>query len=73
MTKFTRGTVVEHKVMGKGVVLNDVDDNGYVEVRMANGHIEKYYPEEMETEDEVNTKYRNRIAQTTSKWRDAFE
>lgn len=44
--------------MGIGVVLNDVDKDGFVEVRMANGHIEKYYPEEMETHEEVLARQR---------------
>ena len=60
---FPRGTVVHHKVMGKGIAINDVDDNGEkkVEVRMANGHIEKFYPEELESDDEVQSRYRRQI------------
>lgn len=54
--KFTRGTVVYHKVMGKGVVLNEAN-KGMIEVRMANGHIEKFYAEELETEEEVQARW----------------
>lgn len=58
--KFTRGTVIHHKVMGKGIVLNQIEekDEKMIEVRMQNGHIEKYYPEELETDDEVQARYR---------------
>lgn len=59
--KFARGTVVYHKVMGKGVALNEVDE-GMIEVRMENGHIEKFYPEELETDEEVQARNR-RIAE----------
>lgn len=52
---FTRGTVVRHKVMGKGVVLKEVNENGetMVEVRMENGAPQKFYPEELETNEAV--------------------
>ena len=60
MENFTRGAVVYHKVMGKGIVLNKLED-GMVEVRMANGHIEKFYPEELETEAEYDAKNRDEI------------
>ncbi|MFH0748536.1 MAG: hypothetical protein V1915_01235 [Candidatus Bathyarchaeota archaeon] len=55
--KFARGTVVRHKVMGKGVVLNEIDD-GMVEVRMANGVPQKFYPEELEADEEVQARQR---------------
>lgn len=42
--------------MGKGVVLNKLDD-GMVEVRMENGQREKFYPEELETEGEVQARW----------------
>lgn len=57
MDKFPRGTVVHHKVMGKGIAINNTDKEK-VEVRMANGQIEKFYPEELETEDEVIAQWR---------------
>lgn len=69
MTKFVRGTVVDHKTMGMGVVLNDVDDKGFVEVRMSNGHIEKYYPEELETHEEVIARQRARFEENKNKWK----
>ncbi len=57
MSKFSRGTVVHHKVMGIGVAINESDDNdGMVEVRMKNGQKEKFYPEELETQEEVNAR-----------------
>jgi len=55
--KFTRGTVVHHKVMGKGIVLNVVDKE-MIEVRMENGHLQKFYPEELETDEEVRARKR---------------
>lgn len=60
---FTRGTVVHHKVMGKGIAINEVDDKGEkkIEVRMENGHIEKFYPEELETDDVVQARQRRQI------------
>lgn len=56
---FARGTVVHHKVMGKGIAINEVDEKGekMVEVRMENGHIEKFYPEELESDDVVQARY----------------
>lgn len=41
--------------MGKGIVLNSLED-GMVEVRMANGQKEKFYPEELETDEEVKVR-----------------
>lgn len=63
MTQFTRGTVVHHKVMGKGVVLNEVDEKGekMIEVRMENGVPQKFYPEELESDAEVQARNRNQI------------
>lgn len=63
--KFTRGMVVHHKVMGKGVALDVVEDGDErkVKVRMANGHIEEFYPEELETDEEVQRRNRNQIAE----------
>ena len=60
---FTRGTVVHHKVMGKGIAINEVDDKGEkkIEVRMENGHIEKFYPEELETDDVIQARQRRQI------------
>lgn len=58
--KFTRGTVVHHKVMGKGVVLNETEDE-MIEVRMANGIPQKFYPEELETDEEVQARQRRQI------------
>lgn len=72
MSKFIRGTVIEHKVMGIGVVLNEVDDKGFVEVRMANGHIDRYYPEELETHEEVVARQIARSVQINNKWRDMW-
>jgi len=65
MTQFPRGTVVHHKVMGKGIVLNEVEENGEkkIEVRMENGHIEKFYSEELETDEVVQARNRNQIAE----------
>ncbi len=60
MSKFQRGSVIYHKTMGIGSVLNENKD-GMVEVRMQNGHIEKFYPEELETEQEFLTKNKNNI------------
>lgn len=57
--KFARGAVVHHKMMGKGVVLNETDD-GMVEVRMANGIPQKFYPEELETDEEVQARDRRK-------------
>ena len=55
---FSRGVIVYHKAIGKGVVLNEVGEGNEkkVEVRMANGHIDKFYPEELETEEEVRAR-----------------
>jgi len=63
MTQFTRGTVVHHKVMGKGVVLNEIDEKGekMIEVRMENGVPQKFYPEELETDEVVQARNRNQI------------
>jgi len=63
MTQFTRGTVVHHKVMGKGVVLKEVDEKGekMIEVRMENGVPQKFYPEELETDEVVQARNRNQI------------
>lgn len=60
---FARGTVVHHKVMGKGIALNEVEekDEKKIEVRMENGHIEKFYPEELETDEAVQARNRNQI------------
>lgn len=60
MGKFTRGTVIYHKVMGQGVAINELED-GMIEVRMANGQKERFYPEELETEEESNARNRNSI------------
>lgn len=62
MNKFTRGTVVYHKVMGKGVTINQTQE-GMIEVRMVSGLIEKFYPEELETEHDVDAKNKNYIAE----------
>lgn len=63
MTQFSRGTVVHHKVMGKGIALSEVEEKGEkkIEVRMENGHIEKFYPEELETDEAVQARNRNQI------------
>lgn len=63
MTQFTRGTVVHHKVMGKGVVLNEIDEKGekMIEVRMGNGVPQKFYPEELETDEVVQARNQNQI------------
>ncbi|MDO8618796.1 MAG: hypothetical protein Q7R49_02500 [Candidatus Daviesbacteria bacterium] len=65
---FIRGTVVHHKVMGKGIVINEVEDGGEkkIEVRMANGHLEKFYPEELETDEVVQARNRNQIEEVNS-------
>lgn len=65
MTQFTRGTVVHHKIMGKGVVLNEVDEKGekMIEVRMENGVPQKFYPEELETNEAIQVRNRNQIAE----------
>jgi antitoxin component YwqK of YwqJK toxin-antitoxin module len=63
MTQFTRGTVVHHKVMGKEIVLNEVDEKGekMIEVRMENGVPQKFYPEELETDEVVQARNRSQI------------
>lgn len=63
MTQFPRGTVVHHKVMGKGIVLNEVDEKGekMIEVRMENGVPQKFYSEELETDEVVQARNRNQI------------
>ncbi len=63
MTQFPRGTVVHHKIMGKGIALNEVEEKGEkkIEVRMENGHIEKFYPEELETDAVVQARNRNQM------------
>lgn len=55
---FNRGIVVYHKIMGKGIVLKEIEENDEkkIEVRMANGHIEKFYPEELETNETVQAR-----------------
>ena len=60
---FPRGTVVHHKVMGKGIALNTVGDGDEkkIEVRMENGHIEKFYPEELESDDVVQARYQRKV------------
>jgi len=62
---FARGTVVHHKVMGKGIAINEVDENGEkkVEVRMENGHIERFYPEELESDDVIQARNRAKVAE----------
>lgn len=55
--KFVRGVVIYHKVMGKGVVLNQIDEEKF-EVRMMNGQIEHFYPEELEIEEEIKDRSR---------------
>jgi len=67
MGKFTRGTVVYHKAMGRGVAINELRD-GMVEVRMENGQREKFYPEELESQTEVDTRSRNEIGDNKN-WR----
>lgn len=59
---FTRGTVVHHKIMGKGIALRQVDEGGEkkIEVRMANGQLEKFFPEELETDEEVQARERKK-------------
>lgn len=51
--------------MGRGVAINEFED-GLIEVRMENGQREKFYPEELETEAEVDAKFRN---DTSRNWR----
>lgn len=65
MTQFLRGTVVHHKVMGKGIAINEVEEKGekMVEVRMENGHIEKFYPEELENDEVVQARNRAKVAE----------
>ena len=60
MSKFVRGIVVYHKVLGKGIALN-VLDSGKIEVRTDTGQIEQYYPEELEAEEELNKRNKNEI------------
>lgn len=67
MSKFSKGTIVYHKSMGdKGVVINEAD--GMIEVRTSNGHITKFHPEELETEQEFDAKNRNEITDDKN-WR----
>lgn len=72
MEKFKRGVVVYHKVMGKGVVI-DTAEGGMFKVRMANGVVETYYPEELETEDEVQAKAEEVSRQINAKNRNMWE
>ena len=55
---FARGTVVEHKLMGRGVIINEVQENGEtkIEVRMQNGMPQKFYPEELEDAAEIDSR-----------------
>lgn len=53
--------------MGQGVALNELED-GMVEVRMANGQKERFYPEELETEKEYDARNRNEI-EDDKNWR----
>ncbi len=73
MDKFTRGTVIHHKVMGRGVIINEADAKSLFEVRMVNGHIERFYAEEMETEAEVDARIQRQMSGTKDKWRDMWE
>lgn len=59
MSKFIRGTLVRHKIMGKGIVIDEVS-NAMVKVRMANGIVETFYLEELEAEDEVQERERRK-------------
>ena len=67
MGKFTRGTVVYHKVMGKGVAIDELED-GMIQVRMENGQKESFYPEELETEEEFDARNRDKISDDKN-WR----
>ena len=67
MGKFTRGSVVYHKVMGKGVAINELE-GGMIQVRMENGQKESFYPEELETEKEFDARNRNEISDDKN-WR----
>ncbi len=62
---FTRGMVVRHKVMGKGVVLKELEEDGEqkIQVRMENGVPQNFYPEELESEEEIQRRNRNEIAE----------
>ena len=59
--KFKRGDIVHHKIMGKGVVLNEIEENGEkkIELRVANGQKEKFYPEELESDDYFKTRIKS--------------
>lgn len=81
MNQLVRGTVVHHKIMGKGIVINEVNNDKnekMIEVRMSNGHIEKFYPEELETDDVVRSRHRqemeevNRVNREMAKKLDPF-
>lgn len=63
MTQFTRGTVVHHKVMGKGIVINEVEEKGekMIEVRMESGIPQKFYPEELETDEVVQEREQRKV------------
>lgn len=67
MGKFTRGTVIYHKVMGKGIAINELE-NGFIQVRMENGHTENFYPEELETESEFDARNKNHVSEDKN-WR----
>jgi hypothetical protein len=47
--------VIEHKVMGRGVAIDETKE-GMVKVRMKNGVVETFYPEELETDEEVQAR-----------------
>ena len=63
MTQFVRGIIVHHKIMGKGLVINELEEKGekIIEVRMSNGVLQKFYPEELETDDVVQARYRQMV------------
>lgn len=66
MNKFQRGTVVRHKVMGRGVVIDN--KNGFVHVRMENGLIQEYYPEELVTEDDYDAHVMSQVPKEEKNW-----
>lgn len=66
MEKFKRGVVVQHKVMGRAVVIDQKGE--FIHVRMQNGEIQEFYPEELETADEYMARIMSQVPKNDKDW-----
>lgn len=61
MDKFKEGIVVYHKASRKRCVIIKINENQTIKVRTEKDEQKDYYPQELETEEEVTARDKNQI------------